>query len=372
MKLIEKNCETIYKINIKSLIHNINHFRSYLRNKNTKIMIMAKAFSYGSGIFQLLNTYKFKNIDYLGVAYINEGIQLRNKGIKLPILVMNPNPEMFNLMIEYSLEPVIYSFRILNKLLFFLKKIDISYYIHLKIDTGMHRLGFLKSDITNLIYLLDNNKKLIIKSIFSHLAASENKKEKEFTIKQINLYNDIYKYIVNFLGYFPMRHILNTSGIINFPEAQYDMVRLGLGFYGISYDKKIQDKLKIIGKLTTVISQIKILKLGDTVGYGRKFFVKQPTRIATLPIGYADGIDRRLGYGNGYVVINNYKSYIIGEICMDMIMVNINDINCNEGDKVTIFGRFPTINELANICNTNTYELLTSISNRIRRIYSFF
>lgn len=370
MKLIEKNSQTLYKINIKSLIHNLNYFRSYIK-QNTKIMIMAKAFSYGTGIFQLLNNFKIKNIDYLGVAYINEGIQLRNEGIKIPILVMNPNPENLELMINYSLEPGIYSFHLLNKLLYDLKKIKLHklYPIHLKIDTGMHRLGFLKSDIKNLGYLLNNNNRLIVKSIFSHLAASENKKEKEFTIYQINLYNYIYKYLVKILGYFPMRHILNTAGIINFPEAQYDMVRLGLGFYGISSDKKIQNKLKIIGELTTSISQIKILKLGDTVGYGRKFLIKQPTRIATLPIGYADGIDRRLGDGNGYVVINNYKSYIIGEVCMDMIMVNINNINCNEGDKVTIFGKNPRINELAYICNTNPYEILTSISNRVKRIF---
>lgn len=371
MKYITKNSHNIYRIDINALIHNLNYFRSYIKNQKTKIMIMAKAFSYGSGIFQILNTTDIQNIiDYLGVAYIDEGIQLRYQGIKTPILVMNPHIDKLSLMIHYSLEPGIYSFRLLYKLLYNLKKIKLynSYPIHLKIDTGMHRLGFLKSEILHLGHLLNNNNQIIVKSIFSHLAASENSQEDTFTIEQINSFNQIYKLLVNYLGYFPMRHILNTAGIIKFPQAQYDMVRLGLGAYGISYDKKIQNQLQNIGELTTRISQIKILDSGDTVGYGRKFIVTQLTRIAILPIGYADGIDRRLGYGHGYVIINNYKSYIIGEICMDMMMVNINNINCHEGDKVIIFGHKPTIHELSYICNTTPYELLTSISHRVNRI----
>lgn len=368
--LENKYHQTTYEINLKSLIYNLNYFRSLI-NLNNKIMVMVKSFSYGNGNYQIANVLEHHKVDYLGVAYIDEGILLRNKGIKLPILVMNPICENFSIMIQYNLEPGVYNFHILNKLLSVIKKIKNikSYPIHIKIDTGMHRLGFLESEIIHLGNFLKKNQQLYVKSIFSHLAASEDKKEINFTLNQINIFNRMYSSLISFLCYFPMRHILNSSGIICFPQAQYEMVRLGLGIYGISPYKNIQKKLKIVGVLKTLITQIKILFSGSTVGYGRKFRVKKLTRIAIIPIGYADGIDRRLGYGNGYVIINSYKAPIIGEVCMDMLMIDITKINCKEGDQVIIWGENPRIEEVAKISKTIPYEILTSVSCRVKRIY---
>lgn len=367
---MKNNYQTIYEIDLKSLIHNLNFFKSKI-NYKTKIMIMVKAFSYGNGLSKISKILEQNNVDYLGVAYIQEGINIRNKGIKLPILVMNPNIYFFKELIKYNLEPEIYNFNILKNFIKKLKNIKYCgiYPIHIKIDTGMSRLGFSKENIISLSNIINNCKRIFVKSIFSHLATSEKKEDKIFTLNQINLFNKIYNQLSFFLKYFPIKHILNTAGIIFFPEAQFDMVRIGLGIYGIFYDKKIQKNLKIVGVLKTIISQIKIIKTGDSVGYGRHFIANKTTKIATIPIGYADGLDRRLGYNKGYVMIKNLKSKIIGSICMDMAMININNIKCNEGDEVIIFGICPTVNELAKFCNTIPYEILTSISNRVKRIY---
>lgn len=371
MEHLEKHFhQTVYEIDLKALVHNLNFFRSHLGSQ-TKMMVMVKAFSYGGGSYEIANTLQHHKVDYLGVAYVDEGVALRKEGVTLPILVMNPDRGSFTKMFNHHLEPEIYNFRLLYDLLTELKRQAFSapYPIHIKIDTGMHRLGFLESEVPHLGRFLKGDNKLVVQSVFSHLAASEDQKEVEFSLRQIHTFERSYASLIAFLGYRPMRHILNSAGMIRFPQAQYEMVRLGLGLYGVFPDEAIQKELKVVGVLKTTISQIKTLSLGETVGYGRKFKAKASTRVATLPIGYADGIDRRLGYGNGYVMIGAHSAPIIGAVCMDMLMVDITGINCQEGDQVILLGEKPTVAEMAQFSGTIFHEVLTSISPRVKRVY---
>ncbi|XOD69067.1 MAG: bifunctional UDP-N-acetylmuramoyl-tripeptide:D-alanyl-D-alanine ligase/alanine racemase [Flavobacteriales bacterium AspAUS03] len=362
--------QTVYEIDLKALAYNLNYFRSRLGSK-TKIMVMVKAFSYGGGSYEIANTLQYHKVDYLGVAYVDEGVALRKDGVTLPILVMNSDRGSFAVMVEHYLEPEIYNFGVLNDLLteVTIQAFFTPYPIHIKIDTGMHRLGFLEDEMVRLGRLLQGDKRLVVRSIFSHLVASEDPKEIDFTLEQIAAFERSYTTLVSFLEYHPMRHILNSSGIVHFPNAQYEMVRLGLGLYGISPDETIQRELRVVCVLKTTISQIKTLQPGETVGYGRRFEAKAPTRVATLPIGYADGIDRRLGNGKGYVVIGIHRATIIGEVCMDMIMVDVTGIDCQEGDQVVLLGERPTVTEIAQLSGTIAYEVLTSISPRVKRVY---
>lgn len=364
-----KEHETRLEINLNAISHNLHYYKSKL-NKSTKIMAMIKAFGYGNGGVEIAKELIHQKIDYLGVAYADEGIMLRNNQISMPIMVLNPEINTYEKMLQYDLEPEIYNLRGLNKFGQLAKDLNKSNYpIHIKIDTGMHRLGFEVSELTDLIENLKKHSHLKVKSILSHLVASDNPKFSAFTNNQCLNFKEIAQLISNQLNYKPLWHILNTSGITNYADFQFDMVRLGLGVYGISNDSQDRDKLALVATLKSTISQIKNIKIGDSVSYNRTFIATKPMRIATIPIGYADGIKRILGNENSYVMINHSVAKIIGTICMDMLMVDVTEISCREGDEVVVFGEKPTIYELAEKANTISYEIMTSISARVKRIF---
>lgn len=372
--LQQKAHETVLEINLNSLIHNLNYFRSRLPNTNTKIMAMVKAFSYGSGSFEIANILQYHHVDYLTVAYSDEGVELRKAGINLPIMVMNPDAQGFDSMIKHQLEPEIYSFRILDLLEKSIQKNIIPdnkpVKIHIKLDTGMHRLGFQENDINNLIKRLKKNKSIYLQSVFSHLASSEDPMDDSFTIAQINLFEKLSTKIINEADdHIVYRHILNSAGTIRFPEAQYDMVRLGIGLYGISSDESEQKKLENVSTLKTSISQIKHINKGESIGYNRIGKAQEKIIIAIIPIGYADGLNRNLGNGRGRLFINGHFANTIGNICMDMCMLDVTNIPVNEGDEVIVFGNEYPITNLAKDIGTIPYEILTSISRRVKRVY---
>lgn len=370
---IKNTNHSIYKISLQKLINNFNYFKSKLYI-NTKIMIMLKANAYGHGVFCIANILEKYNADYIGVATINEGIELRKINIKIPILVTNPNPKFFHVMYKYKLEPEVMSFDILNIFINFIKKIKISsscFPIHIKLDSGMNRSGFLKNEIGLLGFILNKNN-IFVKSIFSHLSSSDTINEKIFTLKQIYLFDNLYNILISYLNNKPIKHILNSSGVIFYSHAQYDMVRIGIGIYGLNSNIFIQNNLLLIGSLQSKIYQIKFISLGDYVGYNKGFINNKKNffKIATVPIGYADGLKRSISKNNKYyVLVNGFKAYILGYICMDIIMIDINNINCKIGDKVIIFNNSTMLNSISNICETNNYEILSSISKRINRIY---
>jgi len=304
------------------------------------------------------------------VAFADEGITLKLAGIKLPIMVLNPESTSFASIIQHELEPEIYCFKGLRNFLNLLEQKKIKNYpIHIKIDTGMHRLGFEEEEIKELISVLKAHQSVQVKSILSHLATSDDIKQKDFTQYQIHLFDQLSSKIMTELNIRPIRHILNSSGISNFPNAQFNMVRLGIGLYGVSSNPEGQKQLENVGTLKSVISQIRTIEKGESVGYGRRFIADKKMRIATIPIGYADGISRRWGNGVGFITINNKKAPIVGSICMDMLMVDCTDINCNESDTVIIFGKNPTVSQIAEKIDTIPYEILTSISQRVKRIF---
>jgi len=367
--LEEKTHETVLEINLNSISHNLSFFKSKLK-PTTKMMVMVKAFGYGSGGFEIAKLLEHHKVDYLGVAFADEGISLKNTGIKLPIMVLNPETTSFSSIIQYKLEPEIYSLKGLNAFLKIAEKRKLKHFpIHIKLDTGMHRLGFEEENINELIAILKDNNCVIVKSILSHMATSDDIKHKDFAHSQINLFEKLSSKLMAELQIQPIRHLLNTSGISNFSQAQYDMVRLGIGLYGISNDAEEQKYLENVGTLKSIISQIRSIETGESVGYGRRFVAEKPMRIATIPIGYADGISRHWGNGVGFVIINNQKAPIVGSICMDMLMVDITEINCKEGNAVIIFGKSPTVIEIAKKLDTIPYEILTSISQRVKRIF---
>ncbi len=368
--LEEKNHETVLEINLDAITHNLNFYKSKLQ-PSTKIMVMVKAFGYGNGGFEIAKLLEHNAIDYLGVAFADEGIELRKAGITLPIMVLNPENSSFNAMIAYDLEPEIYSITGLQAFLQLTQQKNInSYPIHIKLDTGMHRLGFEENEIETLISLLKNNNFIHVKSVFSHLSASDDSNFKDFTQKQFDRFNRYSEKLISELGIKPIRHILNTSGIFNYgKEMQLEMVRLGIGLYGVGNSEIENNNLQNVSTLKSVISQIRVVIEGESIGYSRKFMVNKEIRVATIPIGYADGIRRAWGNEKGYVMINNQKATILGNICMDMLMVNVTTINCMAGDEVIIFGEKPTVNEIASITHTIAYEILTGISQRVKRIF---
>jgi len=367
--LEEKTHETVLEINLNAISHNLNFFKSKLQ-PTTKLMVMVKAFGYGSGGFEIAKLLEHLQVDYLGVAFADEGISLKTAGIKTKIMVLNPENTSFPAIIQHGLEPEIYSLKGLNAFLKITEQKKLKKYpIHIKIDTGMHRLGFVEEDIPTLIETLKNTPSIKVKSILSHLATSDDLENQEFAKAQIALFEKLSQSIMIALNIQPIRHILNTSGISNFGESQYDMVRLGIGLYGISNDEKEQRFLENVGTLKSVISQLKTIQKGESVGYGRRFIAQKTTKIATIPIGYADGISRSWGNGVGFVVINNQKAVIVGSICMDMLMVDCTEIICTEGEQVIIFGESPSVKEIAQRTNTIPYEILTSISQRVKRVF---
>ncbi len=367
--LEEKTHETVLEINLNAISHNLNFFRSKLR-KGTKLMVMVKAFGYGSGGFEIAKLLEHHNVDYLGVAFADEGISLKNAGITLPIMVLNPETSSFSSIIRYGLEPEIYSLKGLHAFIGAVSEIGVSKYpVHIKIDTGMHRLGFESNNFTQLIDILKSTDKITVKSILSHMATSDDPEHHDFAKSQIRQFEELSSKLIETLNISPIRHILNTSGISNYPEAQYDMVRLGIGIYGVSNDPDEQKFLANVGSLKSVISQLRTIEQGESVGYGRRFVAVKRTKIATIPIGYADGIPRSWGNQNGYVTINNRKAPIVGSICMDMLMADVSEIDCAEGDSVTIFGESPTVTEIAEKLKTIPYEILTGISQRVKRVF---
>lgn len=367
--LEEKTHETVLEINLNAISYNLNFFKSKLTPK-VKIMVMVKAFGYGNGGLEIAKLLEHHKVDYLGVAFADEGISLKNGGINVPIMVLNPENTSFSAIIQHQLEPEIYCLKGLYAFLKIAKQKQLQHFpIHIKFDTGMHRLGFEEDTTDELIAALKGNTNVQIKSILSHLATSDDIEHMDFAHSQIALFEKLSSKLMFELQIKPLRHILNTSGISNFPDSQYDMVRLGIGLYGVSNDVEEQKELENVGTLKSVISQIKSIAAGESVGYGRRFIAEKPTKIATIPIGYADGIFRGWGNGLGFVMIKNTKAYIVGSVCMDMLMVDITGIDCKEGDAILIFGENPTVSFIAQKLNTIPYEILTSISQRVKRVF---
>lgn len=367
--LEEKNHETVLEINLDALTTNYNFYKQKLY-QNTKIMVMVKAFGYGNGGYEIAKQLEHLKVGYLGVAFADEGIALRKAGITTPIMVLNPEISSYKAMIAYQLEPEMYSLSGITSFIELAKEKNLNGYpIHLKIDTGMHRLGFEKSEVSELIRLLKHNNFVKVTSIFSHLAASDNFDFKAFTLQQIEQFEAIATEISTTLHIQPIRHILNTSGIFNFPEYQFEMVRLGIGIYGVGNSEEEQISLENVSVLKSIISQIRTVNENESIGYSRKFVAQKEMRIATIPIGYADGIRRAWGNEKGYVLIHNQKATILGNICMDMLMVDVTSIPCEERDEIIIFGENPHVQEIASVCDTIPYEILTSISQRVKRIF---
>jgi len=364
--LQEKVHETIFEINLSALVDNLNYYKSLLK-PNIKLMVMVKAFSYGSGMYEIAKTIQYHRADYLAVAYPDEGVELRKAGIDLPIMVMNADERSFEILIDYQLEPEIYNFRILKAYHKVVRKNGlVSAPVHIKIDTGMKRLGFEIEEIDELISELKKRPAIKVNSIFSHLASSEDENCDDFTNAQINNLKQISDKIKMELNINTLVHILNSNGIERFKNAQFDMVRLGIGLYGFGTN---MNKLQYVNSLKTTITQIKTVSKNETVGYNRKGKLEKDSKIAIIPIGYADGMNRALSNGVGKVLINGKLVNVIGNICMDMTMVDITNINAKEGDEVIIFNKSYPIEKIAKQLGTIPYEILTSISQRVKRVY---
>jgi len=364
--LVAQSHETVLEINLSALEHNLKAYRSMLPS-HVKLMAMVKAFSYGSGSYEVANLLQFNKVDYLTVAFADEGVELRQHGIDLPIMVLSPDEQAFESLLTFKLEPEIYSFRILKALIDFLRiRKQKAVPIHIKIDTGMHRLGFLPNEITELATLLSTTTEVEVKTAFSHLVAAGNRHHHDFTLQQINRFSASVNELEAILGYKVIRHVANTSGIVNWPSAYMDMVRLGIGLYGVDMSGEVG--LEKVGELKTTITQIKELPAGETVGYDRKGLLYRPSRIATVKIGYADGYSRRFGEGMGEMSINGQRVKTVGSICMDMCMLDVTDIMAHELDEVVVF---PDLMDAAKSIDTIPYELLVNISERVKRIYFY-
>ena len=360
--------ETVLEINLNALKHNFEYIKSKLKN-DTKILAVVKAFAYGSDAKTIANYLQDLNVDYFAVAYVSEGVALRDAGIKTPILVLHPQAVNFKTLIERCLEPSLYNAKVLNEFIAIASEENQSDYpIHIKFNTGLNRLGFWENDVEYIISKLKATSSVKVKSLFSHLAASEDLSEKAFTETQIKSFKTISDEFTEAINYRPMLHLTNTSGILNYPEAHLDMVRIGIGLYGFGNSEAENKNLKPIATLKSVISQIHKIEKGETVGYNRAYISSGFEKTATIPIGHADGIGRHFGNEKGFVTINGRKAPIIGNVCMDMIMVNITDIDCKEGDEVIIFGKHPDASQFASTANTISYEIITAISQRIKRV----
>jgi Alr-MurF fusion protein len=368
--LEEKIHQTVLEVNLNAIAENYNTYNNLI-GKGVAIMAMVKAFSYGSGAYEIASKLQFLGANYLAVAYADEGIMLRKSGITLPIMVMNPDEHAFDAMLIYNLEPEIYSIAILQKFLNACIKNEMLHQgIHLKIDTGMHRLGFLLADVSQALSIIKSNNHLKITSVFSHLAASDDPSLDTFTNQQATIFETACAQIDAVIDYKYYKHICNTSGIVRHPQLHYNMVRLGVGLYGVDYSNLLGKKIKNVSRLKTTIAQIKNLAAGETVGYSRKGLVTRPSKIGTLCIGYADGISRALGNGKGSMYVGGQLAPLIGNVCMDMCMLDITDVpNVQEGDEVIVFGPELPITRIAEMAGTIAYEIMTDISTRVKRIY---
>jgi alanine racemase len=362
--------QTILTVNLSAIIHNLNYFRSLIDPK-TKIMAMVKALCYGLGDSGLIEELCYHHIDYFAVAYADEGIKLRNRNIKIPIVVLGAEAHSFEKMIQYDLEPEIYNLdylKLLDDILMQYPDIE-SFPIHIKLDTGMHRLGFSFEEIELLWKLLKQSRKLQVVSVFSHLASSESIEDDLFTQQQIERFQEMSQQLIDKLGYPVLRHLLNSSGIVRFPEGQFDMVRLGLGLYGFSSLPEVAAELQNPVVLKTLITQVKTIKAGETVGYNRSHILDSDREIAVIPIGYADGYPRAFSNGVGEVIVKNRTVPVVGKISMDMTTIDVTGLNVHIGDEVIIYGDKISLMEASARIGAIPYELLTSISQRVPRIY---
>lgn len=365
-KILEaKTHRTIMEVNLNAIADNLNYFKSLIA-ESTGIIAMVKAFSYGSGSHEIANILQHSRVAYLAVAFTDEGVELRTRGIKTPIMVMNPDEEEFDNLLKHQLEPVVYDLQMLERIAAYVTSQSLrNFSVHLKLNTGMNRSGFNAEHIQSLAGL-KHSQKLKVKTVFSHLAASDDLSHDSFTERQVALFSQMALQIEQTIGYKPQKHILNSAGIERFPQYQFDFVRLGIGLYGVSFDT---GKTKQAARLKTRIAQVREVQPGETVGYNRKGEVQQPSRIATIPIGYADGYRRALSNGKGKVNIDGKLYPVIGNICMDMTMIDVTGTEFIEGDEVIIFGPELPITTLAKWLDTIPYEILTSVSARVKRIY---
>ena len=356
--------KTVLEINLKALEYNFNQINSKTR-PSTKLMAVVKANAYGSDIIRVAKKLESLNVDYFAVAYAPEGVMLREAGIKTPILVLITQVNSFSQIVDNNLEPSLYSFFFLNNFISFLKEKNIKKYpCHFKINSGLNRVGFKKEEIGKAIDLVKKCELIHIVSVYSHLAASEDISENKFTVKQIKTFTDLASKVSSQVSSRPMLHMSNTSGILNYPECEFDMVRCGIGLYG--YSNFLDKSLVPVHRLRTVISQIIKVKKGETIGYNRSFKSIKPSVVGIIPLGHADGISRSFSKG-GFVIINNFKAKIIGNICMDVFMVDLNGIPAKEGDEVIIFNQTHTAEDFAKEVGTISYEILTNLSPRISR-----
>ena len=367
-ELLEKKVhETILEVNLGALVENLNYYRSLLR-PGVKMTCMVKASAYGAGSHEVAKTLQEHRVDYLAVAVADEGAELRKAGITTNILIMNPEMTAFKTMFDNHLEPEVYSFHLLDAMVREAEKSGITNYpIHIKIDTGMHRLGFLPDEMPRLIERLKAQDAVIVRSVFSHMVGSDSDWFDSFTRRQIALFEAAYGQLQAAFSHKILRHICNSAGIERFPDAQFDMVRLGIGLYGIN--PITNAVMHNVSSLYTTILQIHDVPAEDTVGYSRKGILSRPSRIAALPIGYADGLNRHLGNGRAYCLVNGQRAPYVGNICMDVCMIDVTDIDCKEGDRVEIFGDHLPVTVLSDALDTIPYEVLTSVSTRVKRVY---
>lgn len=369
-QLVQKVHGTVFEINLDAITHNLNFYRSKVP-RQTKMMAMVKASAYGSGSMEVAALLQYHRVDYLAVAYTDEGVVLRENGITLPIMVLNPQPESFQKLIDHQLEPEIFSLESFRLFIQFLQNTGSRppYPIHLKLDTGMHRLGFTPEDLPNFLPVLKESPEVRVATLFSHLVGADEVEHNAYSRQQIRLFREMSDALNQTLGYMPLRHICNTAGILRFPEAAFDMVRLGIGLHGIEAAGIEPQALRVAGTLKTTISQIKHISAGETVGYGRKGMVDKPSRIATIAIGYADGYNRKFSQGVGQVWLNGELCPVVGNVCMDMTMIDVTHVPCEVGDEVEIFGTHIPIQTLAQTLETIPYEVLTHISERVKRVF---
>ena len=359
--------ETILEINLNALVDNLNHYRSKLK-PDTKMVCMVKASAYGAGSYEIAKTLQDHRVDYLAVAVADEGSELRKAGITSSIIIMNPELTSFKTLFDYKLEPEVYNFHLLNELIKAAEKEGVNNFpIHIKLDTGMHRLGFAPSEVPELIRRLKRQSAVIPRSVFSHLVGSDSTRFDAFTRRQIEMFEQATEELQSAFTHKILRHICNTAGIARYPGAQFDMVRLGVGLYGV--DPFTNRMLHNVSTLKTTILQIRDVPQEETVGYSRKGRLDRDSRIAAIPIGYADGLNRHLGNGRAWCLVNGQRAPYVGNICMDVCMIDVTDIDCKEGDKVIIFGEGLPVTELAEILDTIPYEILTSVSTRVKRVY---
>lgn len=359
--------ETILEVNMHAIVENLNRYRSMLA-PGTRIVCMVKASAYGSGAIEVAKTLQDQKVDYLAVAVADEGWELRRAGISTNIMVMNPERTSFKTLFDHKLEPEIYSFHLLEEIIRAAEHEGITNFpVHIKVDTGMHRLGFAPEDMPELIARLQKQTAVIARSIFSHFVGSDSSQFDDFSALQVERFDKAAEQLRSAFRHKIMRHICNSSGIERFPERHYEMVRLGLGLYGVN--PLDNQPLETVLTLKTTILQIRDLQPGETVGYSRRGKITRPSRIAAIPIGYADGLDRHLGNGNAYCLVNGQKAYYVGNICMDVCMIDVTDINCREGDAVEIFGTHLPVHELSDRLGTIPYEIISTISTRVKRVY---